>query len=136
MKNIFLILTVLCLFSFSSKDDGSSNKENSQNTLIGKWEWTKSTGFKFGGEDTPMSSHKIITLEISNDRIKFVENGQTIFDKSYTIQLQEPLFGKGPKEMIIYEQDSEPRQSFEIKGSELILRDQCFDCLTRHYIKK
>lgn len=136
MKNLFLILSVLCLFSFSSKDNVVVNKENFQSTLIGKWEWTKSSGGKLGKEITPISTNKIIILEISNDRIKFIENGQTIFDKSYTIQSKKSIYGGQKKEMIIYEQNSKPGQSFEIKGSELILNDECYDCFDHHYIKK
>lgn len=141
MKNLFLLLAVLCLFSSCSKDDESAkddisaNKENSPSTLTGKWEWTESSGGIAGLTYTPISTNKTVILEISNDRIKFIENGETRSDRAYTIQSKKSIYGE-QKEMIVYEQNSEILQSFEIKGTELLLHDECFDCFTHNYIRK
>ena len=144
MKNLFLLLTVLCLFCSCSKDDVSAdisvdgtseNNEKPNSNLIGKWKWTKSTGGIGGIEITPASTNKVIVLEISNDRIKVVEDGKTISDESYTIQSKKSIYG-GQKEMIVYEKNAPLYQSYEIKESELLINDECFDCFTHSYIKK
>jgi hypothetical protein len=135
MNTKFSILITLIFISISCSKNYKPVIENRNIALTGKWGWTKSQGGISGGVQTPTSTNKIINLEISNDRIKFFENGNLLFDKSYTIETKQSIYG-GQKQMIVYEQNFKSAQSFEIIGTQLVLNDECYDCFTNEYSKR
>lgn len=134
MKTNIIFLILLITFLFSCNSDKTMSAENSNSMLIGKWEWTKSVGGIGAITYTPLSTNKNKLLEITSDKIKFFENGTLTFEKKYNIETQQSIFG-GQKEMLIFEQNSMVKQSFEISAVKLFLNDECADCFSSQYIK-
>ena len=127
-KMLFLILIVLLAINCSSDDDGEINQ-----TLIGKWNWVKSTGGIAGSTYTPESTGENIKLIISSDSIKRYKNGDLLSKVKYTIELRD-IDGES-RELIV----PEPlgiTQFFELNKNKLTLIDYCNDCFVNDYVKE
>ena len=134
MKTKIVLIFLLMKLCMSCNNSETIEAENRNLKLLGKWEWNKSTGGINGATLTPLSTNKNIILEIETNKIKFIENGTLIFEKGYNIQTQQSIFG-GQKQLIIYEQSSIARQSFEISENKLVLNEECTDCYSKLYTK-
>ena len=129
MRNIILLTIIGLTFISCSKENDDIRSE-----LIGKWTWIASSGGLAGTTETPQSTGKIRTLEISADSIKSFSNGTLYFKTAYTIETLESQIFNEPREMVI--QENGLRQIIELKAAKLILIGDCFDCYTSEYIKE
>ncbi len=134
MKTKIILLLFLLTFCFSCNSNESSIVESNNSNLTGKWQWNKSTGGIAGLTLTPLSTNKNVVLDISLNKIKFIENGILIYDKGYNIETQQSIFG-GQKQLIIYETNFSIKHSFEVSNNKLILNDECYDCYSSEYSK-
>ena len=130
MKNIlFLILIAFLAISCSSDDDGGINS-----TLIGEWNWVKSTGGLSGSATyTPESTGENIKLIISSDSIRRFKNGDLLYKVKYKIEL---IDINGESSELIVTEPQGISQFFEVNENTLILTDYCNDCFVNEYIKE
>lgn len=136
MKNILSIISLFLLLSSCSKNKTAVNSHCSNASLIGKWEWVKSSGGFLGQVMTPSSTNKTIFLEITPDRFKIIENGVPVSNDTYTIQSKQSMFGGVQKDMIVFGQDAGINKSFIVNETQLLLSDECYDCYISQYIRK
>ena len=139
MKNTSFIILFLIYATFSCSKNSSGNEtvDDSKSALYGKWEWIESKGGISGNNlITPNSSNKTVYLEITNNKIMRFENGVVTATISYTIESKRSIFTGVLAQMIVYNQDSQVQQSFEISNNNLKLNDECPDCFKHFYIRK
>lgn len=127
-KSIAIVFSILCLFCSCTKDSNGS--------LIGKWEWVKSSGGISGRLQTPASTGKNVYLEISSNRIKSYENGNLVLDYGYSIQTKKSILDKVEKQMIVPTQNCCISHSFIVAGTTLYLNEECFDCYGSVYLRR
>jgi hypothetical protein len=128
-KFLFLFLTLGFLISCSTTSDNDSADQ-----IIGEWVWIESSGGIAGSTETPQSTEKEITLEISNNSIQQFINGSLEFNRPYNIERKESVIFGGVREMIVY--DNGFRQIFSTTGNRLILTGDCNDCFQAVYERK
>lgn len=128
-------ITCLFLIGFSliSCSTESTNFENS--ALIGRWKWVSSVGGIDGATSTPQSTGKSIKVEISNTKIKEYINGVLVFESYYLIHTGTSIYG-GEQELIIYENNSKESFYLTNNNNQLILKDECYDCYQKTYVKE
>ena len=130
MKRLILILLIInVLFSCSTPTHSDAAGQ-----IIGEWVWIESSGGIAGTTQTPESTEKEITLQISNSSIKQFINGTLEANRAYIIERRESLVFGELREMIVY--DNGFRQSFSITGNRLVLTDDCNDCFQAEYERK
>jgi len=127
MKKITFIFAFFLLISCNHEVISPA----SENSLNGKWNWISSSGGFAGHTITPETEKKTVVLEISNSAVKKYENGNLVFEYTFTIQTHSSIFG-GDRKMIIPENDG-IKQSFEIAGGKLSLSEECADCYQSKY---
>ena len=128
-KLILILLTINVLFGCSTPTHSDAAGQ-----ITGEWVWIESSGGIAGTTQTPESTEKEITLQISNSSIKQFINGTLEANRAYTIERRESLVFGELREMIVY--DNGFRQSFSITGNRLILIDDCNDCFQAEYERK
>ena len=128
-KSIFLLLTLSFLFSCST-----TTENDAADQIIGEWVWIESSGGLAGTTETPESTEKEITLQITNNSIKQFVNGTLESDRTYNIERRESVIFGDVREMIVY--DNGFRQIFSITGKQLILTGDCNDCFQAEYERK
>ena len=128
-KIIFLLMILGFLNSCSTTTDNDSADQ-----IIGEWVWIESSGGLAGTTETPESTEKEITLQISKTSIKKFVNGILESDRHYNIERRESATFGDVREMIVY--DNGFRQIFSTTGNRLILFDDCYDCFQAEYERK
>ncbi|KIA86851.1 hypothetical protein [Flavobacterium sp. AED] len=131
MKKLLIYGALIFTFFSCSNNSESIIKQKS---IIGKWEWTKSSGGISGETLTPSSTGKSIVIEISNLEVKILENGNLSSNNPYAIETKESIFG-GQRQMMVYAL-GKPSQSFSVVGDKLFLNDECYDCYQSEYVKQ
>lgn len=131
MKNIFLSLILVVLFSSCLKDDDDPQFASE---IIGRWIWIESTGGIDGRTETPVSTGNQITIEFSADSYKKYVNGNLNVQMTYKLEIGESFRLTEKTDLIIYENGW--KQSIELCGNKLILYDECTDCFKNEYIKE
>lgn len=125
-------LTLLLTITSCSIVDTDSN----QSTIVGQWEWIKSTGGFAGHTITPDStgySEQFLNYSINNEFSFFradtlVVSGKYFLDK----ENGETIVKYSPENDRFF-----PNQWIERNRNDtLILRDTCADCYTSTYIRK
>jgi hypothetical protein len=129
MKKITFIFAMLLLFSCNHEIISPT----SENSLNGKWNWISSSGGFAGHTITPESEKKTVIIEISNSSLKKYENGNLVFENTFTIKTQSSIFG-GDRKMIVPNNDG-MKQSFEIADGKLFLSEECADCYQSKYAR-
>lgn len=127
-KILFLILIVLLTINCSSDNDREINS-----TIIGQWNWVKSTGGIAGSTYTPESTGENKILIISSDSIKYFTNGDLFSKVKYTIELRD-VYGES-RELIVPEPLG-TAQFFELNENKLTLIDYCDDCFVNEYLRE
>ncbi|MGB7786855.1 MAG: hypothetical protein WBL27_12200 [Salinimicrobium sp.] len=122
-KLIFLLLVLLSLSCGSSKD------------LVGKWSWEETSGGITGQVENVETASKIPALVITKDSIKEFEKGILMGSKAYHLETRKSIRTGKDQKMIIYDDGSIPH-SFKLKGNELILFEECYDCYQYRYFKQ
>jgi len=130
MKNIFLFLVFIGIFSSCSNDDDSQISPK----IIGKWIWIESSGGIAGSAETPEATGNQITIEFSRENYRKYINGVLDVEMSYKIEKGKSIRKTEDTDVIIYE--NEWKQSFELIDNELMLYDECYDCFQYEYIKE
>lgn len=133
MKNLFILLFSIVLFSSCSSEDAEGSAKKS---LQGKWSWTGSTGGIAGTTDTPKTTNKEMYVEFSGSVYKTYIDGKLATENTFTIKTQKSIFG-GEKSMIV---STDPLNyftpmSFEFKEDKLYLNQECYDCYGSGYIR-
>lgn len=129
MKNL-LLLTLIALLTLNCSSDDDVEISS---TIIGRWNWTKSTGGIAGITYTPKSTGENRKIIISSDSIKYFTNGDLISKVKYTIELRDVY--NEPRELIVPEHLG-VIQFFELDKNKLILTDYCNDCFVNEYVKE
>jgi hypothetical protein len=128
---------IICLFLITSAFISCSidNMPSQNSTLQGKWNWIITTGGIDGDTTTPQSTGKSIKLEITNTKIKESVNGVVVYESNYSIVISNSIYG-GKQKIISY--GNSPKKSFYLTNSntQLILKDECYDCYQKTYIKE
>ena len=133
MKKVVLIFALIFALILAITSCSKDIKTSNGSTLNGKWNWVESSGGLAGKTETPATTGKVITIEISNGIIKYFENGVQTVSDSFTTKIQNSIRGEN-KNMIIYK-SGRPNQSFELNEKQLILFDECYDCYQSNYSK-
>lgn len=132
MKKLLLLIAIV-LFCSCSNDD----KNSSENQLKGEWALISISG-GINSQSSPKPEQKI-TIEFAGNILKTYNNGTLTNTQSFSYQTKKSIFG-GIKKMIevqsnLIANDIPKLQSFEIKGDELYLKDECYDCYTYKYAR-
>ncbi len=122
-KLIFLLLGLLILSCGSSKD------------LVGKWSWEETSGGITGRVENTETTKDIPALVITKDSIQEFEKGILMGSKAYHLETRKSIRTGKDQKMIIYEDGTIPH-SFKLKGNELILYEECYDCYQYRYFKQ
>ncbi|MVZ61159.1 hypothetical protein [Sphingobacterium humi] len=125
----YLFAPLLCSILFAC---GASNSSTKKPKIEGNWRWIKSTGGFVGRTTTPESSNQEVHLQISKDSIFTYENGEFKGAVPYNLQLGKVIesqkmewqFEFEGRRTAVYQQDSL-----------LILKEQCYDCFNRTFVK-
>ncbi len=133
MKKVVLIFALIFALILAITSCSKDIKTSNGSALNGKWNWVESSGGLAGKTETPATTGKVITIEISNGIIKYFENGVQTVSDSFTTKIQNSIRGEN-KNMIIYK-SGRPNQSFELNEKQLILFDECYDCYQSNYSK-
>ena len=99
-------------------------------TIIGNWTWIDSKGGIAPITYTPASTGKIIILTITANEVIEKTNGVITNTWAYSINTQNSIFG-GSRQMLIF--STRVNQSYEIIENQLLLNDECFDCLSNKF---
>lgn len=133
MKKLLLLIAIV-LFCSCSNDD----KNSSENQLKGKWTLISTSG-GINGTHSQQDADRKITIEFAGNILKTYNNGTLTNTQAFSYQTKKSIFG-GIKKMIevhsnLIANDIPKLQSFEIKGDELYLKDECYDCYTYKYAR-
>lgn len=126
MKKI-LFLTLIVLLTINCSNDDSREVRT---TIIGQWNWVKSTGGLAGSTYTPESTGENRKLIISSDSIKYFTNGDLLSKVKYTIELRDI---NGESRELIVPDPLGITQFFELNQNKLTLIDYCNDCFVNEY---
>ncbi|MCK0114814.1 hypothetical protein [Gelidibacter sp. F63206] len=129
MKKI-LVLTLIAFLTLNCSGDDDAEISS---TILGQWNWIKSTGGIAGITYTPKSTGENRKIIISSDSIKYFTNGDLISKIKYTIELRDVY--NEPHELIVPEHLG-IIQFFELDKNKLILTDYCNDCFVSEYVKE
>lgn len=123
MKKLILLALVLLTLACGGSQD-----------LVGTYDWKETSGGISGRVENSENASKIPALVITNDSIKEYENGILMGARAYHLERQKSIRTGKNEMMIIYEDGSVPH-SFELKGQELVLYEECQDCYQYRYLK-
>ena len=141
IKTTFILFSILILVASCKKD--IPVPEEGLEHLFGKWTWVSSNGGLINQTTTPETENYIIEIEYKKNgvfkkykdgkkvnKMKFkFEKGQTIFsvEDEYSIKY---TIGKSKKVGVV-------PHYFQFIGTDtLVLKEECFDCLTHIYVRK
>lgn len=129
--SIYFFISLVLMVAGCSKEDDCSQS----NDLKGEWIWVESVGGIGGWTLTPESQNVTKKLVIDDATFSEFVNDSLIFKSTYTLGISEKaLIGTTEKTYIRYESGNQ--QAILIKGSELELIDQCYDCYSNRYLRK
>lgn len=123
MKKPLLVLLALLTMSCGGSRD-----------LLGQWTWEETSGGITGTVEKADSAAKIPYLVITKDSIKEYENGILMEARAYDVKKRKSVRTGKRERMIIYE-DGTTSHTFELKGQELIIYEDCNDCFQYRYMK-
>ena len=130
MKKIFICLLIAGILSSCSEKTEVLDSID----LIGEWTWVKSTGGVTGDTETPESSGKQMTIEITEENYRKYVNGSLEQELSYFLIQGQSIWSPMPMNMFVFEDES--KQSIELDGDKLILYDECYDCYSHEYVRE
>jgi len=130
MKNVFLVLVFIGIFSACSKDV----KPQISSGIIGEWSWVQSSGGLAGVILTPETTGNEITIEFSINTYKKYIDGILDVELAYSIETGNSIRKNEEIDLIIFEDKT--RMSIELKNNKLILYEECYDCFQNEYLKK
>ena len=129
--SIYFSISIVLMVAGCSKEEDCSQS----NDLKGEWIWVESVGGIGGWTLTPESQNVTKKLVIDDATFSEFLNDSLIFKSTYTFGISEKaLIGTTEKTYIRYESGNQ--QAILIKGSELELIDQCYDCYSNRYLRK
>ncbi|GAB2762052.1 hypothetical protein [Salinimicrobium soli] len=103
--------------------------------LVGKYTWQETSGGITGRVDNAGTPSEIPALVITRDSIKEYEKGILMGARAYHFETRKSIRTGKREKMIVYDDGSTPH-SFEVKGNELVLYEECFDCYQYRYVKE
>jgi hypothetical protein len=100
------------------------------------WEWVRSVGGIGGTEQTPDSEGYTQKIKFDeDDRYTKYRNDLVVGSGTYTITSAESILDGQVYDMVVFDDGSPNQAIISVTGSELILREDCFDCFTHTYQK-
>jgi len=104
--------------------------------LQGKWLWVSTTGGFAGLSTTPESTGNEVIIEFTKDHHfkKYVNQVAQVNDSCQVI-MKKSIFSTDltPQLKFIGE---DIHQTIELKGNELVLKEECYDCYQHVYMKQ
>ena len=128
-KTFFALIIIAILSSCTKKDDIDVASE-----ILGTWTWVKSTGGVSGNTETPESTGKEITLEVTEDTYKRYVDGDLEIELSYFLVNGRSIWTPVITDLLVFEDDS--KQSVEMSTDKLSLYEECYDCYVHEYIRQ
>ncbi len=128
--------TILLTFLLSLISCSMLGNDSNKSTIVGEWEWLKSTGGFAGHTITPDSTG------YSEQQLHFGPDSEFLFFRADTMVTsgQYSLSKESEKIMIKYSTGDGPHlpdQWVEFNNNDtLVLRDRCADCYTSTYKRK
>lgn len=126
MKKLVVLFVVINLA-------GCNKGISPESELIGNWMWISTSGGFDGRIVTPGTNGDEISIEITKTRFKTYINGTLSEDIEYSIQLGPSIYSSEDVSIITFENGL--RQSYSVTKSSLILKDECYDCFRREFLK-
>jgi len=116
--------------------------DNDEKQLMGKWRWIETSG-GFGGQISNPETEKItMSIEfLPKGIIREYKNKEFISRINYVLENGKSIYFPEEVKLINY-LDKDPsvqarvRDYFEIKGDTLILKNECYDCFTKIFIRE
>lgn len=88
-KLIYLLILILVIISCSSDDE----TQISNSDLVGKWNWTGTSGGLIYFEETPVTTGKILHLTLTdNYHFSISENGNEISNGNYKLTIKKSIY--------------------------------------------
>jgi len=88
-KLIYLFVLTLGMISCSSNDE----TQISNSDLVGKWNWTETSGGLIYFEETPETTGKVIHMTLTdNYNFSVTENGNEISNGTYELTLKKSIY--------------------------------------------
>ena len=136
MKNL-IIFTIFLAFAISCSQ--KINPSGAPSEIYGNWQWVSSSGGYAPKTITPATEgyQKSISFTSTGNYSEQQSNGQSK-NATFTITRGKSIYNKDSARIILFDGlgDRHQKQSFEVRGDTLLLRDECFDCFSHTYIKK
>ncbi len=127
--SVGLLLLLTMTVSCNKKDP---EPENKLNPLYGHWTWLKSCGGLSGG---CKPADKIRTIEFKEDGTLLVwEDGNPARASKFSIAQGKSIYSTEPQLLIQYD-STNIKQSYQVNGDTLKLRDEIYDGFEHQYIK-
>lgn len=130
--NVLLVFSIAFVLASCQKDNGLKNS-----SILGSWEWLKSSGGIAGVVYTPETQGYSQLIEFNaNDIYKLYRNGQLQNEAHYTLLQDTSILSNTMVDMVQYEDGS--RQSFSSSSNDdtLFLREDVFDGFDHIYIRR
>ncbi|MBW7839603.1 MAG: hypothetical protein H3C36_08200 [Chitinophagaceae bacterium] len=129
---LFLVLVTLVLTSCEKDQVGTAHQ-----TLIGKWEWTRSVGGFAGQILTPANTGVNRSMEISRNKIKYFANDTLVSETGYELKMMySNMVGRDEKVLMLVLKNGYVNQRVKVSKDRLLLSDECYDCYETEYVKK
>jgi hypothetical protein len=122
MKKLAILLLFMLSFSCGTQD------------LVGKYNWQETSGGIAGRVENVETASDIPALVITKDSIKEYEKGILMGARAYHFETRRSIRTGKNEKMIIYDDGSIPH-TFDLKGNELVLYEECHDCFQYRYLK-
>lgn len=126
MKRISVLILIGLAVLGCSKDDGEIVE-----SIVGEWNWVKSTGGIADITYTPQTTGENRELVISSDSLKHYTNGELVSKIKYKIEMVH--IDDEVLKMIVPEPEEVIRQFFVLEQNRLFLIDDCADCFISEY---
>lgn len=118
--------------------------DNDEQKLQGKWRWIETSGGFAGQVSTPATENYKMSIEfLSNGILKEYKNGEFINKCNYTVEKGKSIYVADGEVLLInyIEKNADVQQRvrdyFEIKGKDtLILKNECYDCFTKLFVRE
>lgn len=128
----FILITILTISCSKETNEIYSLSQALKLNLQGSWEWVSSTGGIAGITLTPTSTKIAKSIYIGKNFISYYENGVQKQIHQFSIQSKKSIYNHKEASMFVF---ANHQQSFEIKGRNLLLKDEIYDGFVHLYKK-
>lgn len=129
---LFLFLISMVLTSCEKDQVGTTHQ-----TLIGKWDWTRSIGGLAGQILTPANTGVNRSMEISRNKIKYFANDTLVSESGYELKMMySNMVEREEKVLMLVLKNGYVNQRVKVSKDRLLLIEECYDCYEIEYVKK